>query len=341
MSVTQGELRKFKLRYTKDSDLSFSRKGAGKGFMYFSGNKQLIKDPETKTRLNKLRIPPAWQEVQISSQDNSHIQAVGLDKKGRKQYIYHPNWVDLMQQNKFDKMVFFGEVLPHIRYKISSDMNQATLKRERVIATIVWLLEHTLIRIGNEEYAKENKSYGLTTLHNKHVEVEGNKVTFEFKGKSGIYHSISISNRRVAKVIRTCQELPEQELFQYMDDDGERKIVSSDDVNNYVGAITGEDITAKDFRTWGGTVYAGNSLNAKGLFETETEMKKNIVTTIKEVAKHLGNTPAVCRTYYVHPTVIRSYEKKKLIKHFEEVLKADVKAKLHPREYAIWTLIKE
>lgn len=341
MTVTQGELKKYKLRYTKDSDLSFSRRVAGQGFMYLSSNGQVIKDPETHERIKSLGIPPAWIDVQISHYDNSHIQATGLDAKGRKQYIYHPNWVELQKQNKFDKMVFFGEVLPHIRNKISSDMNKSTLKRERVIATIVWLLEHTLIRIGNEEYAKENKSFGLTTLQNKHVEVEGTNVTFEFKGKSGVYHTIRIANRRVAKVIKRCQELPEQELFEYIDDDGERRKVSSDDVNDYVHAITGEDITAKDFRTWGGTVFAGNSLNTKGIFETETEMKKNITTTFKEVAKHLGNTPAVCRTYYVHPTVIQSYEKKLLIPHFEEVLKIAQTAKLHPREYAIWTLIKD
>ncbi len=341
MEITTAQLQQKRLRYTKEKDLTIKRIKQGKGFRYRNEDGKTITDKETKNRIKKLAIPPAWESVRISSADNTHIQAIGYDDRERKQYIYHPKWIELQQQNKFSKVIFFGEVLPHIRTKVKADLNQKGLGKERIIATIIWLLENTLIRVGNEKYAQDNKSYGLTTLKNKHVDVDGNDIHFEFKGKSGVYHSVDITNKKVAQVIAACQDLPGQQLFEYVADDGTRHDVSSDEVNDYLKIITGEEITAKDFRTWGGTVHAGDSLNAKGVFENLKQAKKNITDTVKEVASHLRNTPATCRTYYIHPTILKAYEKKILVPHFTEIYahKND-KLSLFLPEYASWTLLK-
>ncbi len=341
MEITTAQLQQKRLRYTKEKDLSIKRIKQGKGFRYRNEEGKTITDKETKNRIKKLAIPPAWESVRISSAENTHIQAIGFDDRERKQYIYHPKWIELQQQNKFSKVIFFGEVLPHIRTKVKADLNQKGLGKERIIATIIWLLENTLIRVGNEKYAQDNKSYGLTTLKNKHVDVDGNDIHFAFKGKSGVYHSVDITNKKVAQVIAACQDLPGQQLFEYVADDGTRHDITSDEVNEYLKTITGEEITAKDFRTWGGTVHAGDALNAKGVFENLKQAKKNITDTVKEVASHLRNTPATCRTYYIHPTILKSYEKKILVPHFAEIYahKNDNLSLFLP-EYASWTLLK-
>lgn len=341
MEITDAQLKQKRLRYTKDRDLSILRVKHGKGFRYKDADGKLVTDKETKDRIKKMAIPPAWEGVRISKSENTHIQAIGYDEKERKQYIYHSKWIELQQQNKFNKVIFFGEVLPHIRLKIKADMNQRGLKKERILATIVWLLENTLIRVGNEKYAQDNNHYGLTTLKNKHVDVEGNEIHFEFKGKSGVNHSVDIKNKKVAQVIQACQDLPGQQLFVYIDDKKEYHDIDSEDVNEYLHSITGEDITAKDFRTWGGTVHAGHGLHKRGMFENKTQAKKNISETVKEVASHLRNTPATCRTYYIHPTILTSYEKKILVPHFTEIYEhKDEKRDLYLPEYASWTLLK-
>ncbi|HRN71109.1 MAG TPA: DNA topoisomerase IB [Candidatus Woesebacteria bacterium] len=341
MEITTAQLQQKRLRYTKEKDLSIKRIRQGKGFRYRDEDGKTITDTETKNRINKLAIPPAWDSVRISKSENTHIQAIGYDDRERKQYIYHPKWIELQQRNKFSKVIFFGEVLPSIRTKIKADLNQKGLGKERIIATIIWLLENTLIRVGNERYAQDNKSYGLTTLKNKHVDVDGSDIHFEFKGKSGVYHSVDIKNKKVAQVITACQDLPGQQLFEYIAEDGTRHDIDSEEVNEYLKAITGEDITAKDFRTWGGTVYAGDALNTKGMFENKTQAKRNITDTVKEVASHLRNTPATCKTYYIHPQILTSYEKKILVPHYAEIYNSKFdNLKLYLPEYASWTLLK-
>ena len=337
--TTLSELHTYNLRFTKESDLKTIRIRKGRGFQYIS---ERAKDKEYIDAIKKLRIPPAWNDVRISTSLNTHILAIGFDEKGRKQYIYNPRWNEMQKMNKFNKMVFFGEILPELRLKVHADMETRGLSREKVVATIIWLLEHTFIRIGNEEYAKENKTFGLTTIQNKHVDVSGHQATFQFKGKSGVNHEVEIHDKRVAKVIYKCQELPEQQLFEYIDQDGSRKDVNSHDVNEYLKSITGEEISAKDFRTWGGTVYAANDLYLKGESQTQTEMKKNIVEAIKLVSHHLRNTTAVCRNYYIHPAIIKTYEEKILIPHFDTTYKHfDTSTKLHKKEFATWSLLKD
>ncbi len=342
MEVTDLQLQQKRLRYTKERDLSIRRIKHGNTFRYKDADGRYVTDKEARNRINKLRIPPAWESVRISKSPHTHIQAVGFDAKERKQYIYHQKWIELQQQNKFSKVIFFGEVLPEIRAKVQADLNIRGLKKEKITAAVIWLLENTLIRVGNERYAEDNKSYGLTTLQNKHVSVDGSDIKFAFKGKSGVYHSVEIRNKKVANVIRKCLELPEQQLFEYVAEDGERRDVTSDDVNEYLKSLTGEDITAKDFRTWGGTVFAGDTLHSTGEFENKTQAKKNITETIKKVSQHLRNTPATCRTYYVHPNILVSYEKKILIPHYQKIYtKKDLKGPLYLPEYASWTLLKE
>lgn len=329
----QEQAKESGLRYVSDKSKGISRVKKGKSFAYLDTDGARIKNPDTIHRINKLRIPPAWKNVWICKSPNGHIQATGLDERGRKQYIYHADWISMCQQNKFEKMLDFSEVLPRIRERISQDMNLPGFSEKRILATIVWLLEHTYIRIGNPEYAKENKSFGLTTLRNQHVDVSGNTVTFEFKGKSGVYHSVDISHPRVAKTIRKLEELPGYELFQYIDENKKRRPVDSSEVNDYLKEIAKDDISAKDFRTWGGTVLSAVTLKDLGIFENKTQLKKNVTAAVKTVCKHLGNTPTVCRSYYIHPTVLTTYEKEILIPHFEKVQKKQADQK--PRRLSI------
>jgi len=334
------ELKAASLRYVSDDIPGITRQKKGKEFIYTKDNK-VIDDANVKERIEKLVIPPAWENVWISPTANGHIQATGRDEKGRKQYIYHEDWNKLMQQNKFNKMIFFGDVLPSIRREITAGMQERGLTQKKIISTIIWLLGKTYIRIGNEEYAKENQSYGLTTMRMKHVDVTGDTVRFEFKGKSGKFHSVEVENPRVAKTIKKLEDLPGYELFQYVDEEGERHTVASDDINDYLQKLTGEDISAKDFRTWGGTVFAAENLYNEGVFESKKEELEKISLAVKLVSKHLGNTTKVCRAYYIHPAVISAYEKKELIPYFQEC-KYDYKngIGLTRNEYSVHRLIK-
>jgi DNA topoisomerase-1 len=331
-----------RLHYLKDSDLSWKRIKKGTGFAFVKGNGQAVSE-QSRKRIDGLKIPPAWSDVLISDDPYSHIQAMGTDARGRKQYIYHQDWVKKNQEKKFDEMIMFGECLPTLREVVRGHMREHTLSQNRLIATVVWLLEHSFIRVGNKTYAKENQSYGLTTMRNKHVDVRGNRVRFSFRGKSGVDHELDISDPIVAKTIKACIELPGYELFQYVDEDGERHVVDSADVNHYLQTHTGADFSAKDFRTWGGSVLAGDSLYQKGNAQDPAILKKNVADVVAEVSTHLGNTKKVCRTYYIHPAVINSYEKNILVPHFDKAYKRKYskKFRLSPEEYATWSLIKD
>lgn len=328
------------LHYVSDKDLVWRRIRNGDGFKFINRIGHSLKKKDLE-RVKSLVIPPAWEEVHVSPDENGHIQATGLDSKGRKQYIYHPSWIEYNQKSKFESLKKFGEVLPTLREVIAGHMRQHELTRERVLATVVWLLENTFIRVGNKEYADENQSYGLTTMRTKHVDVEGNTIKFSFKGKSHVYHELDIRNPRVAQTIRECIELPGYQIFKYVED-GKRRAIDSQQINEYLKEISGESFSAKDFRTWGGTVLAGDTLYKIGEPTPELSAEKAIVQAVATVAEHLGNTTAVCRQYYIHPRVISSYEKDALIPHFIKVekTKADVPKGLDWQEYATWSLLE-
>jgi DNA topoisomerase-1 len=295
------------LVYTTDQEPGIRRVRKGKGFEYLGPDGKRVCDSATLDRIRSLVIPPAWEHVWISTRPRGHLQATGRDARGRKQHRYHPRWRETRDANKFERMADFAALLPRIRRRVTRDLNRPGLPREKVIATIVRLLETTYARIGNEEYAQQNHSFGLTTLRNRHVEVKGSTVRFLFKGKSGREVSLGVKDRRVAAVIKRCEELPGQMLFQYLDADGERRTVTSDDVNQYLREASGEDVTAKDFRTWAGTLLAEQALREVGGFESETEARRKVVAAIDMVAHKLGHTRAVCRRSYVHPAVIETY----------------------------------
>ncbi len=301
------------LRYVTDKKPGITRRREGDDFAYIGVDGQPIADEKTLERIKGIGIPPAWEEVWISPLARGHIQATGRDAKGRKQYRYHAKWRAIRDETKYSHMVLFGETLPMIRKFIGQDLSRHGLPRERVLATVVTLLDETHIRIGNEEYARENESYGLTTMQHEHVDVEGATIHFEFRGKSGKNHVVDVKDRRVAKIIKRCEELPGHELFQYLDHDGERHTIESNDVNAYLHAITGQHFTAKDFRTWAGTVVAAHTLKSLGPFESETQGKKNVVEAVKRAAAELGNTPAICRKSYVHPGIVDAYLKGTLL----------------------------
>jgi DNA topoisomerase I len=295
------------LRYVSDTQPGIQRKRAGKHFSYIGLDGRPIRDAKELERIKKIGIPPAWKQVWICPNPRGHIQATGRDSRGRKQYRYHPRWREVRDEIKYDRMIAFAEALPSLRERVARDLALPGLPYEKVLATIVRLLDTTLIRVGNEEYVRENKSYGLTTLRSRHVEVSGAKVQFHFRGKSGKEHHIDLKDRLLAKIIKRCQELPGHELFQYVDEQGLRRAVGSAEVNDYLREISGQDFTAKDFRTWGGTVIAMRELEAEGAFDSQTQGKKNVVQAIKTAAEQLGNTPAICRKCYVHPGVLDAY----------------------------------
>ncbi|NLX10917.1 MAG: DNA topoisomerase IB [Chloroflexi bacterium] len=297
-----------RLHYVSDDSPGYRRKRQGRGFTYLDASGERLSDPAERERIEKLVIPPAWTDIWICPDPNGHILATGRDSKGRKQYIYHPRWQELRNQTKFSRMVDFGEALPAIREQTDRDLRRQGLPREKVLATAVRLLETTLIRIGNDEYARSNQSFGLTTLRDRHVKISGSKVEFRFGGKSGKEHTIELHNRRLARIVKQCQEIPGHDLFQYIDDSGQRQSIGSGDVNDYLRAITGQDFTAKDFRTWGGTVRAVQVLLEIGPSETATALKRNVSAAVKCVAGELGNTVTVCRQYYIHPAVLECYE---------------------------------
>jgi DNA topoisomerase-1 len=295
------------LRYVTDAKPGIRRVRCGKGFRYTVAGGATIHDEDTLRRIKSLVIPPAWTGVWICSIPNGHLQATGRDARGRKQSRYHPRWREVRDETKYERMVQFAQALPIIRDRVKQDLALPGLSRHKVLATIVSLMEQTHIRVGNQEYAKENGSYGLTTLHNKHVEVKGSRVTFSFQGKSRVHHTVSLEDRRLARIIKQCEDLPGYELFQYVDENGERHAIDSSDVNEYLREITGQHFTAKDFRTWAGSVLACDMLRGMGAFESAAQAKKNVVAAIKSVAAKLGNTPSVCRKCYVHPAVLEAY----------------------------------
>lgn len=295
------------LVYSSDAEPGIRRLRKGKGFAYVDPAGGPVGDEATLQRIRALAIPPAWEEVWISTRPRGHLQATGRDARGRKQHLYHERWREVRDADKFARMPGFARALPQIRRRVARDLRRPGLPREKVTATIVRLLETTLARIGNEEYARDNGSFGLTTLRNRHVRVRGSTVRFLFKGKSGRQASLGVTDRRVAGVIRRCEELPGQMLFQYVDDAGEQRTVTSDDVNQYLRAVSGEDYTAKDFRTWAATVLAASALSDAGRFDSEAEARRNVVEAIDTVARKMGHTRAVCRRSYVHPAVIDAY----------------------------------
>jgi len=294
------------LRYVSDDQSGYSRK-EGDGFEYFDTEGKLVRDEQRLLRIARLAIPPAWTDVWICPSANGHIQATGRDARGRKQYRYHDRWREVRDENKYDRILMFAEALPKIRKRVRKDLALPGLPRNKILATVVQLLERTFIRVGNQEYARENKSFGLTTMQDRHVDVKGSKLRFRFRGKSGRKHEVDLTDKRIAKTILKLQDLPGQDLFQYVDENGEVRDLTSQDVNEYLREITGKDFTAKDFRTWAGTLLSGIALNAIGAVETKKQAKANIKDVISAVAKILGNTPAICRKCYVHPAVLETY----------------------------------
>lgn len=295
------------LRYVYDDQPGISRLRRGKSFRYAASDGSPVKDTKALARIKSLVIPPAWNDVWICKDENGHLQCTGRDVKGRKQSRYHPKWRTVRDESKYERMLLFGEVLPKIRERIEHDLALRGLPREKVLAAIVRLLETTYIRVGNTEYARTNKSYGLTTMRNRHVRVRGSKMQFHFEGKSGVEHTIDLNDARLAKIVKSCSDLPGYELFQYVGEDGVPHTVDSSDVNAYLFEITGQHFTAKDFRTWAGTVLACVMLKEFEAFGSATEAKRNVVQAIKKVAAELGNTPSVCRKAYVHPAVLECY----------------------------------
>lgn len=296
------------LRYVHDTDPGFARKRAGKkSFFYVDSRGKRITDAKTLERIVALRIPPAWQDVWICTRANGHLQCTGRDQRGRKQYLYHVDWRKFRDETKYTKMLSFGQKLPLIRRRLRRDLAMQGLTKEKVLASVVAIMDQAMIRVGNDEYARTNNSYGLTTMKHGHVKVTGATVKFHFRGKSGIVHDIELHDPRIAKVVKKCQDLPGQELFGYRGDDDELITINSSDVNAYVQEIAGEEFTAKDFRTWGGSVRAAECLLELGPCAGERAAKKAILQAVRETAEHLGNTVSVCRKYYVHPSILESH----------------------------------
>jgi DNA topoisomerase-1 len=295
------------LHYVTDGVPGITRRRRGKGWSFYEPDGTLISDPAVRARINSLAIPPAWTNVWICPDPDGHIQVTARDGRGRKQYRYHPSYRAMRDQSKFRRMLEFSEVLPILRERVERDLRTGELGRRQILATVVRLLDKTLIRVGNDEYARENNSYGLTTLRRKHVEVKGEQLNFTFRGKSGVEHTVSLSDRQLARIIQRCQDTPGHEIFKYIDTAGKRHPVTSDDVNEYLRKIAGREITAKDFRTWGGTMAAAVALHKMGPASSRREADRNIVRALDEVAERLGNTRTVCRKYYVHPALLEAY----------------------------------
>lgn len=307
------------LQYVSDSAPGILRLRKGTGFSYRLTSGERVKDKATLTRIKKLVIPPAWTNVWISDKENGHIQATGFDVRNRKQYKYHPQWNEIRNQTKFHRLLEFGKCLPVLRKKVESDLASATLSKDKVLATIVSLMEKTFIRVGNSEYEKLYGSYGLTTLKDGHVTINGGTIAFSFKGKKGIHHSITLKNKRLAKIVKACRDIPGKELFQYMNEEGVRCSVDSGMVNNYIREATGNDFTAKDFRTWAGSLTILCCFKNLGLCDNDAQIRKNIISAIDEVSLKLGNTRTVCRKYYVHPGIVKLYEDQNLTRYLKEL----------------------
>jgi DNA topoisomerase I len=295
------------LRYVTGEEPGIRRKRSGKHFLYMDSKNRPVRDEKTLQRIRSLVIPPAWEDVWICSIENSHLQATGRDQRGRKQYRYHPDYRQVRDQNKFGRMLAFADALPKLRHRVKEDLQLPGMPREKVLAAVVTLLDRTCIRVGNEEYAKENDSYGLSTMEDRHVKISKSDIRFHFRGKSGQEHDVELHDPKLAKIVKNCRDLPGHQLFQYRDTDGRVVDVDSGDVNEYLKQITGEDFTAKDFRTWHGTGHMAQRLAEMGRAQSKTEMKRNIVAAIKATASFLGNRPATCKKYYIHPCVPESY----------------------------------
>lgn len=295
------------LNYVSDHSPGIKRERAGKAFRYRDSSGKIIRDEATLRRIRSLVIPPAWTDVWICADPNGHLQATGRDDRKRKQFRYHPRWREIRDETKYARIIAFAQALPKIRERVEEDLTGPGLSREKVLAAVVRLLEVSLIRVGNDEYARTNDSFGLTTMRDRHVDVNGSKMKFHFRGKSGKWHDVDIQDRRLAKIVKRCQDLPGQELLQFIDEHGVQRDVRSDDVNAYLREISGHDFTAKDFRTWAGTVLAAMALRGFAESETKAQAKKNVVAAIESVSKRLGNTPAVCKKCYVHPHILDSY----------------------------------
>jgi DNA topoisomerase-1 len=296
------------LTWCSDESAGLSRRRSGTGFRYLDREGKAIRDPKVLDRIRRLAVPPAWSDVWICPRANGHIQAVGWDAKGRKQYRYHADWSRHASESKFDRLPAFARALPKLRKRVEADLARHGVSRDKVLATAVRLLEITLIRVGNAEYARQNRSYGLTTLHKRHLEVDGTALTFTFKGKSGVEHEVRVRDRRLATLVRSLRELPGQQLFKYRDADGGLCPITSDDVNAYIHDAMGETFSAKDFRTWAGTVSAARALRDMEEPTSPTDAKRKITVCVKAVAGLLGNTPTVCRASYVHPKVFEMFE---------------------------------
>ncbi|MCC9138004.1 DNA topoisomerase IB [Pontibacter silvestris] len=305
------------LRYTSDSSPGYTRKKAGKVFYYVDKKGERISDEKTLERIKALVIPPAWTDVWICKSPKGHLQATGRDDKGRKQYLYHPEWQQARSLTKFGRMISFGKHLPQLRERIQQDITSRSLDRRKVTAVVLSIMDNALIRVGNRTYAKENKSYGLTTLRDKHVKIEGSKIKFTFKGKKGVEHEIDLKDRRLARLVKKCKDIPGYDLFQYYDEEGQRHTLESGDVNDYLREVTEEDFSAKDFRTWGGTVRMVECLENVLDEDPELNKEKSIKKAVKEVAKGLGNTPSVCSKYYIHPEVVNLFREDRLIEYLE------------------------
>jgi DNA topoisomerase-1 len=308
------------LKYASDESPGIRRKKAGTGFTYIDAKGKGLRDEATLRRIKSLVIPPAWTEVWISPDSNGHLQATGFDARHRKQYRYHPRFREVREQTKYTRMLDFARALPRIRRRVARDLRLTGLPREKVLAAVVRLLEMTLIRVGNDEYAKSNRSFGLTTLQDKHAHINGSRthVRFEFKGKSGVAHEIDLADPRLARIVKQCQDLPGQELLQYVDEDGAVRDIGSTDVNQYIQEIAGDGFTAKDFRTWAGTVLATLALQELEQFDSQAQAKKNIVRAVESVAAKLGNTKAVCRKCYIHPAILESYADGSMLRTLEQ-----------------------
>lgn len=330
------------LIYVSDSLPGITRIKKGKGFAYARNNK-VIKDKAEILRIQKLVIPPAWTNVWICPLPNGHIQVTGLDIRGRKQYKYHPQWSEVRNQTKFHRLLEFGKALPKLRIRLEEDMNKQELCEEKVIATVISLMERTYIRIGSNDYEKMYGSYGLTTLKDSHVSIKGNEIRFSFKGKKGVFHEISLKNKRLAKAVEACRDIPGKELFQYFDKDGERRSVDSGMVNNYIKAATGMEFTTKDFRTWAGSLNILWAFKSIGEAINDAECKRKIVEALDKVSLKLGNTRTVCKKYYVHPGLLSLYEENNLQKYLsglDEIEHPDDASGLTTSEKVLMKILK-
>jgi DNA topoisomerase-1 len=342
-AATEADADRAGLTYVSDEKPGIRRVARGGGFAFFDARGRTIRDRDTRARIRRLAIPPAWTEVWICSTPDGHIQATGRDARGRKQYRYHPDFIKARDATKYERILDFAHALPAIRRRVARDMARRGLPFEKVVATVVHLLDSTLIRVGNPDYARQNGSFGLTTLRDRHVEVDGGALRFEFKGKSGKTWRLKLSDRRAARIVKSCQDLPGQHLFQFVEADGTRRAVGSSDVNRWLREVSGRDITAKDFRTWAGTVLAAIALREFEAVDSASTAKANVRDAIERVARRLGNTPTICRKCYVHPEILTSYLDGALVLEVERRAEAELHndlGDLKPEEIAVIAFLK-